>query len=111
MDLAENGVDAFAIYSIKDFDFVLMDMQMPDCKGVDAYEKMLLLDKKHAEFIFISAFSAPELERKAKELGCIAFMQKPIRIESIIKLIRTKSLISILVFVTNPLLRKELLIN
>ena len=29
VDLAQNGVDAFAIYSIKDFDFVLMDMQMP----------------------------------------------------------------------------------
>lgn len=105
VDLAQNGVDALAIYSIKDFDFVLMDMQMPDCKGVDAYGKMLQLDKKHAEFIFISAFSAPELERKAKELGCIAFLQKPISIENIIKLIQTKSLISILVFVNNPILQ------
>ena len=80
VDLAENGVDAFAIYSIKDFDFVLMDMQMPDCKGVDAYGKCYYWIK-NTKFIFISAFSAPELERKAKELGCIAFMQKPIKLK------------------------------
>ena len=39
VDLAQNGVDALAIYSIKDFDFVLMDMQMPDCKALIHMEK------------------------------------------------------------------------
>ena len=107
VDLAQNGHDALEIYFQKDFDFVLMDMQMPDCKGVFAYEKMLQRQKKHAEFIFISAFSVPELEAKAKELGCNAFLQKPIKIENIIKLIRTKSLVSILVYINNRFLKER----
>ncbi len=39
-----------------------MDMQMKDMKGVDVYSKMLKLERKQVNFVFISAFSAPELE-------------------------------------------------
>jgi DNA-binding response OmpR family regulator len=88
-----------------------MDMQMPDIKGIDTYRQMLTMQKKHAEFIFISAFATPELEKKTKELGCIAFLHKPIRAEEVIKLIRSKSLLSVLIYISNEGFRSKIIKN
>ena len=43
------------------------------------------------------------------ELGCIAFLQKPIRVEQVIEIIRSKSRTSVLVFIENENLRKNVL--
>lgn len=107
--IAESGQEAIDIYKSAYFDFVLMDMQMPDMKGVEAYKRMLENKQQHAKFIFISAFSSPELEDEAHELGCIAFLQKPIRVEQVIEIIRSKSRTSVLVFIENENLRKNVL--
>ena len=106
-EVAESGAKAIDLYKRKKFDFVLMDMQMPELKGVDAFRQMLQCDRKHAEFIFISAFSSPELENEAHHLGCIEFLQKPIRVEDIVKLIRAKLRISILLFIENKKLHQS----
>ena len=102
-ELADSGERALEMYRNNFFDFVLMDMQMPGLKGVDAFRQMLQSDKTHARFIFISAFSSPELEKEAQQLGCIEFLQKPIRVEDVVKLIRAKLRTSILI-----LLKKNL---
>tara|TARA_B100000927_G_C16430112_1_gene455182 strand:+ start:561 stop:1226 length:666 start_codon:yes stop_codon:yes gene_type:complete len=107
--IAHSGQEAIDIYMSEYFDFVLMDMQMPDMKGVEAYKRMLENKQQHAKFIFISAFSSPELEDEAHELGCIAFLQKPIRVEQVIEIIRSKSRTSVLVFIENENLRKNVL--
>jgi CheY-like chemotaxis protein len=107
--IAQSGQEAIDIYKSAYFDFVLMDMQMPDMKGVEAYRQMLNNNQQHAKFIFISAFSSPELEDEAHELGCIAFLQKPIRVEQVIEIIRSKSRTSVLVFIENENLRKNVL--
>lgn len=111
VEIAENGTTALKIYSDNVFEFVLMDMQMPDIKGIDTYRQMLAIPRKHAEFIFISAFATPELEKKTKELGCLAFLHKPIRAEQVIKLIRSKSLLSVLVYISNEGLRNKVIKN
>ena len=107
VQVAECGKQAIELYSEDTFNFVLMDMQMKDMKGVDVYRKMLKLERKQVNFVFISAFSAPELKNEAYELGCMAFLQKPIRVERVIDLIRSKSRKSVLVFLEN----EELLQN
>ena len=109
VQVAECGEDAIRAYSNDTFQFVLMDMQMPDMKGVEAYRKMLEHNQIHAKFIFISAFSSPELENEAHELGCIAFLQKPIRVEQVIELIRSKSRKSVLVFIENTELLRNVM--
>lgn len=103
--IAESGEEALDLYKSNNYDFVLMDMQMPGLKGVEAFRQMLQIDKKHAKFIFISAFSSPELEKEARELGCLEFLQKPIRMEEVIRLIREKLRTSILLFIENKALQ------
>ena len=61
------------------------------------------------EFIFISAFSSPELEKEAQQLGCIEFLHKPIRIEDVVKLIREKLRTSILLFIENKNLQENVI--
>jgi two-component system response regulator RegX3 len=46
VEIAENGKTALNLYSEKEFAFVLMDMQMPDIKGIDTYRQMLTYAKK-----------------------------------------------------------------
>ena len=59
VQVARNGKDAINIYNDNEFEFVLLDMQMPDIKGIDAYKEMLKSRKKHGNFIIISAFRHP----------------------------------------------------
>ena len=106
-ELADSGERALEVYKNSFFDFVLMDMQMPGIKGVDAFRQMLQNEKNHARFIFISAFSSPELEKEAQQLGCIEFLQKPIRVEDVVKLIRAKLRTSILLFIENKDLQRN----
>jgi DNA-binding NtrC family response regulator len=101
VELAKNGKEAIELYAAQSFDFVLIDMQMPDIKGVVAHREMIKSQTKKAKFIFISAFSAPELEQEAHELGCTAFLKKPIRVEKVIELIRSRIRSSVLVFIEN----------
>lgn len=108
-ELADSGEMALEMYRNNFFDFVLMDMQMPGLKGVDAFRQMLQSDKTHARFIFISAFSSPELEKEAQQLGCIEFLQKPIRVEDVVKLIREKLRTSILIFIENKNLQENVI--
>ena len=105
VQVARNGKDAINIYNDNEFEFVLLDMQMPDIKGIDAYKEMIKSRKKHANFIIISAFSTPDLEKQASELGCMAFLHKPIRAEEVIKIIRAKSSTSILIHISNERFR------
>ena len=56
VEVAECGKQAIELYSEDTFNFVLMDMQMKDMKGVDVYRKMLKLERKQVNFVFISAF-------------------------------------------------------
>ena len=63
-DQAINGAEALAKCQANEFDFVLLDVQMPELNGVEALSEM----KKQANEVqvqFFSAYSAPELEEQA----------------------------------------------
>ena len=76
--VAENGKDALKLCLAHDFDFVLIDIQMPELNGVDVLRKLKEKKKKIPKFIFFSAYSTTELEDLAVSLGAYAFLTKPI---------------------------------
>jgi CheY-like chemotaxis protein len=102
---AVNGEEALEQCLENEYDFVLMDVQMPELNGVEVLAKIREKKQTHSKFIFFSAYSVPELEEQASALGSYAFLRKPIKVEKIISLIRDKRGIPILVHVEDDHMR------
>ena len=102
---AVNGEEALAKCLQNEYDFVLMDVQMPELNGVQVLAKIREKKQTKSRFIFFSAYSVPELEEQASALGSYAFLRKPIKVEKIINLIRDKRGIPILVHIEDSHMR------
>ena len=87
-DFAEDGDIALQKCMLNTYNFVLIDVQMPKVNGIEVFRTLKEKNTPIPHFIFFSAYSLPELKEEAIKLGCLAFLQKPIRIEKIISLIK-----------------------
>ena len=95
--VAANGEEALRLCMENDFDFVLMDVQMPDFTGVETFRRIKKAMQARFEasfpvpysqtsnascktprFIFMSAYSVSELKEECYRIGAIAFLQKPL---------------------------------
>ena len=104
--VANNGKEALDLCLACNFDYALIDVQMPELNGVDVLRKLKEKKQKLPKFIFFSAYSTPELEESALSLGAYAFLTKPIKVEKILYLLRHNKSISILVHLHDDYLRK-----
>lgn len=103
---AVNGHEALDMCYDNEYDFVLLDVQMPDMNGIEVLSKIRESKETKTRFIFVSAYSVPELEEQALALGSYAFLRKPIKVEKIISLIRDKRGIPILIQLADDHMRK-----
>jgi CheY-like chemotaxis protein len=122
--VAVNGEEAVSLCMENEFDFVLMDVQMPDSTGVETfrrikketqarlegsfpipYSKPPSAPAKTPRFIFMSAYSVSELKEECYRLGAIAFLQKPLDMDEVIHLIRDRSNPSVLLFMKDKKVR------
>ena len=71
------AMDKEAIQKCKEqeFDFILMDLQMPDINGFEVIKNLKKEDLSSAKFIVITAYSIPELEEQVNQLGIHAFLK------------------------------------
>lgn len=81
-----DGVAAVDKFKEQNFDVTLMDIVMPDMNGVDAFKKIRQIQPE-ASIILMTAYSDEELIRAAADEGVTCIIQKPIRIDMLIKLI------------------------
>ena len=102
---AVNGEEALNKCLENEYDFVLMDVQMPELNGIQVLAKIRDSKQTQSKFIFFSAYSVPELEEQAVALGSYAFLRKPIQVEKIIDLIRDKRGIPILIHLEDDHMR------
>lgn len=58
-------------------DVVLMDIMMPDMDGIDAAR--ILTEERLAPVVLLTAFSQRELIERAKEVGVVGYLVKPIQ--------------------------------
>ncbi|HUT67407.1 MAG TPA: response regulator [Dehalococcoidales bacterium] len=86
VETASNGASAVNKFKEQDFDVTLMDIVMPEMNGVEAFRK---IKETHPEasIILMTAYSDEDLLQSAKDEGVRRIIQKPIRIEQLIKLI------------------------
>ncbi|MDD5338312.1 MAG: response regulator [Dehalococcoidales bacterium] len=81
-----DGVGAVDKFKEHNFDVTLMDVVMPEMNGVDAFKKIKEI-QPDASIILMTAYSDEELVKSAVDEGVTTIIQKPIRIDSLIKLI------------------------
>lgn len=87
--LVNNGLEAYDELLKNDYDIVFMDIQMPVLDGISATKKILEQEKlKDLTIIAITANAFDEDRENCKLAGMKDFIPKPIKIDSIIEIIK-----------------------
>ncbi|MDR1662556.1 MAG: response regulator [Azoarcus sp.] len=81
--MAQNGVEAIALYLQHSPDIVTMDITMPRMDGVDCTEKMISIHPE-CNILVISALSDKATALKALKKGARGFLYKPFTDEELI---------------------------
>ncbi|NOY69222.1 MAG: PAS domain S-box protein [Deltaproteobacteria bacterium] len=88
IDLASNGAVAVEKFKAKQYDLVLMDLQMPVMDGYTATRAMRKIEKNRdagrTPVIALSAFVLKKERDKSREAGCDAHLNKPVKRENLI---------------------------
>ena len=89
--MAENGVEAVEMFKVKDYDLVLMDIQMPEMDGYEATKKIRKWEEKNnLKPTPIIALTAHALEKdvdKTLASGFDKHLAKPIKKDKLLKTI------------------------
>lgn len=84
---AEDGERAVRLNEEQKFDVVLMDVRMPRKNGIEAFRE-ISRQRPETRFILMSAYGQDDLKQVALEDGAIAFLDKPLEIDQVLRLIR-----------------------
>ena len=76
---AVDGVDAWEKFCDGDYDLVLCDMLMPQMIGLEVLRRIKGL-KPDQRFILLTSVKEESMMKKAQELGCSIYLNKPIRL-------------------------------
>jgi signal transduction histidine kinase/CheY-like chemotaxis protein len=91
LTIVNNGQEALDEFKARDYDVILMDLEMPVMGGIEAAREIRKLenDQECKKGVFIAALSASvlkETRQAAIEAGINDFISKPFRLENIIKI-------------------------
>ena len=91
---AHDGADAVDMYKKYKPDMVFLDIRMPVLNGYEAFFDIKKYNSD-AKIIFITAFSVDSKKtEKAKKMGLLDLLHKPIEFKKIIEIIQKYTLIS-----------------
>jgi len=91
VDIAEDGVEALNMYEKKEYDLILMDVQMPNLDGYDTTKEIRERELGTNRRIPIVALTASALsgdDQKCFDAGMDAYLSKPLdfgKLEQILK--------------------------
>jgi two-component system chemotaxis response regulator CheY len=84
---ASNGLDALAAYRAGKVDVMFLDLTMPKMDGFQVLETLRKEDL-NCLVIVVSADVQPGSQERAKQLGAIGFIAKPINAEKVGNMLR-----------------------
>lgn len=89
IDIADNGNYAVKAVQEKKYDVVLMDVQMPECDGIEATERIRALEGSGSSvpIIAMTAYAFKEEINKCLKAGMNAHISKPLEKEAFLYLI------------------------
>ena len=85
-DSVDNGSEAFRKLVKESFALIITDIRMPGLTGLEILPGMKKLQPE-APVIVITAFGSEEVQRKAFEKGANAYLEKPIHLQKLRRLI------------------------
>jgi CheY-like chemotaxis protein len=74
---ATNGAEALDLLSLRDPDVVLTDLLMPGLNGFELMERIRQV-RPNVPVIVVSADVQVSSRERGHELGCVAFLRKPV---------------------------------
>ena len=84
IDLAHDGKQAVDMTLAKEYDLVLMDLQMPVMDGLEATRIITSRQSDHQPvIIFLTAHAGPDFEAKTREAGGAGHITKPFKLAQI----------------------------
>ena len=86
-DIAENGKVALGKLAAKDYDIVLMDIEMPEMDGIEATKEIrngnYKVKNPNIPIVALTAHALRDYEEKSFEVGMNSYLTKPIDIEKL----------------------------
>jgi nitrogen regulation protein NR(I) len=84
---AQNGMEAINIIKKENFDLVLMDIEMPGISGLEAIQRVKVM-QPNLPVIIMTAFGTTERVIGAMKYGAFEYIEKPFDIERLKKLVK-----------------------
>ena len=85
-ELVNNGSEAFRKMAHQSYDLVITDIRMTGLSGLDILPGLKTLQPR-TSVIAITAFGSEEVRRKALTRGADLYLEKPIRLEDLRRLV------------------------
>lgn len=89
VDKAEDGNTAFEFLHKNSYDLILIDIHLPFHSGLEIIKYLRSDLKQTTPVLVLSAFSDPEIQRQAGEMGIEGYIVKPFNPSELLKKIRT----------------------
>ncbi len=87
VDAAYGGMEALEKIGRTNFDFVLLDLKLPDINGVETFRKIKKV-KDGLKVVIMTAYSLPHLIQEARKEGALAILTKPLNIDKLLSLLK-----------------------
>ncbi|NIO27731.1 MAG: response regulator [Candidatus Latescibacteria bacterium] len=86
-DLALNGEEALKIVSGEEPDVMVLDLKMPGIDGMEVLRRVRKAFPK-VQVIILTGHGSKKDEEQAKQLGAYAYLQKPVDIDHLVKVMK-----------------------
>jgi len=93
-NLAETGVQVLEALQQKDYDVILMDVQMPEMDGLEATRLIRARDSHQPYIIATTANALPEDEQECLNAGMDEYISKPIDLDELIKVLQNAAVLN-----------------
>ncbi len=89
VDAVANGKEVLEILKEKDYDIILMDVQMPEMDGIEATEKIIetISIVKQPKVIALTANAMSGDRENCLRAGMVDYMAKPVKLKELQKMI------------------------
>ncbi len=84
--LANSGDEALSLFKSNSYDLVLTDIKMPDMDGLQLLQEIRKIGSK-TDVIMVTAYGEVETYLKAMSLGAAEYINKPIRIKELKRIV------------------------